>query len=171
MQWFFIFGAGRYWNFLDVFFVTAGFLELAVDCAEAFEVNYLRALRLLRLLRAATPLHYEPIFGRLRLMFLALGGCLQSLLWVVVLLAFSMYLFAVVFLNIATSYVRSSPGADLDFDTMTTFFGSMHMTLLTLVMCVLGGVSSWEAERTFLNVSPFCSVVLLVCVAPMVLAL
>ena len=156
MQWFFIFGAGRYWNFLDVFFITAGFLEMAVRGREAFEVNYLRALRLLRLLRAATFLRYEPVFGRLRLMMLASEGCLHYLLWVVVLLAFSMYLFAVVFLNT---------------DTMTRFFGSVHMTLLTPVMCVLGRVSSWEAERTFLNVSPFCSVVLLLCVALMVLAL
>jgi len=171
MRWFFIFGAGHHWNFLDVLFVTAGLLEMAVDGGESFEVNYLRALRLLRLLRAATLLRSEPIFGRLRLMLLALGGCLQSLLWVVVLLAFSMYLFAVVFLNTATSYVRSSPEEDLDFDTVTTFFGSMQMTLLTLSMSVLGGVSWWEVERTFLNVSPFCSVLLLVYVALMVLAL
>jgi len=165
-----IFGPGNLWNLLDVFFVAAGFLEILLD-EGAFEVNYLRALRLLRLLRTTTLLRSEPIFSRLRLMLLALGGCLQSLLWVVLLLVFSMYLFAVVFLNTATSYVRSAPEADEDFETMTTFFGSMHMTLLTLGMSVLGGVSWWEVERTFLKVSPFCAVMLLLYVTIVVLAL
>ena len=95
MRWFFIFEAGHHWNFLDVLFVTAGILEIVDEGGGLFDVNYLRGLRLLRLLRAATLLRSEPIFSRLRLMLLALGGCLHSLLWVVVLLSFSMYLFAV----------------------------------------------------------------------------
>jgi len=172
LRWFFFFGVDHLWNLLDVVFVAAGFFELAAEDRDIVDVNHVRALRLLRVLRATTTLlRSHSIFGRMRLLLLALGGCLQSLLWVVSLLVFSMFLFAVVFLNSATSYVRSKPEAGLDFDTMTTFFSSMPMTLLTLGMSVLGGLSWWELERTFLNVSPLCSGLLLVYVAIMILAL
>merc|ERR1712136_167762 len=81
------------------------------------------------------------------------------------------YLFAVVFLNFATTYVGTRPNQDENFEMGTTFFSSMGMTLLTLIMSILGGVSWWDVEKVFLEISPFCAVLLVLYVALMMLAL
>jgi len=157
------------WNLLDLACVVAGIMEVAVD-EGTLEVNYIRALRLLRMLRTLRVMRSLSVLSRLRLMLLAISDSILSMLWLCVLLIFIMYLFAVIFLNLLTSYVSDAPvGSDIQ--TVTRFFKSMAMTLLTLSMSITGGLSWWEVEQMFIDVSPLSAVLMVLYVTLMVLVL
>lgn len=67
---------------------------------------------------------------------------------------FMFFLFAVLFMQGVSQYIIDAGPSDTNVGDMQLFFGSLPMTLLSLFMCVAGGLSWWEIARLLLAVSP-----------------
>jgi len=101
-------------------------------------VNLFRTVRVLK------------VFTDLRMMLLGLVGSLLSLLWCIVMLVFTLYMFALVFLQGTATYFRdhfdliTGPNVDKVHADLKDWWTGLDRTMLTLYMAATGG-EDWGA--------------------------
>ena len=111
------------------------------------------------------------MFMTLRTMLNAIMNSVRSFLWAMVLVWFTMFMFAVAFAQGVTQYAQSSIVADSDMIVLRSHFASLPTTLLTLFMCVTGGVNWWEVFRVLFNINAVFGLLFALYISLMVLAL
>jgi len=160
------------WNIFDSVLVLFSLVEMylyATDVNFSF-IRVLRLFRIVRTLRMVRLLRFAGAFKNLRLMILAIIKSSGPLVFATGILITLMFLFAVLVLSAVTSYVETAVYPDQHADQMHDFFSSMPMTLLTLFMCITGGVNWWEVQKLLLKVHVGYGIMFVVYIAVMFLA-
>ena len=86
-------------------------------------------------------------------MLMAILGSAIPLLWAGLVLVILMFFFGVIFLNGAADYTAEASMGDQNVVQFKLFFSHLPMTLLTLFMCITGGINWWEVQQLFLDMS------------------
>jgi len=157
------------WNLFDFVVVLGGVVEFAFQARMDF--NFLRILRFMRMMRTVEIVRNLYLFSKLRLMLLAVLESIVALSWALVLLVGFMVLLAVLIVQTTATYISTAHSTESAHVVMSKFFHSLPMAVLTLFMCITGGVNWWEIQSAFMDASTFCAVLFPVYVAVMILAL
>ena len=136
----FFFGEDWAWNWLDLFIVaTTDFEYVAKDPS----VRMFRLLRMVRSVRSLRLLANFHMFTKFRVLALAFQHSLLPLTSVCALLFAMFYVASTIFVSGATEYLRSGFPTSEAVAVLYSYFGGLDQTVLTLFMCITGGVS-WE---------------------------
>jgi len=156
------------WNMLDVAAVAASLTEL-IAASGRLNTGFIKLLRLIRMIRTVQVIRAYPAFRELRLMMVAIVDSMLSLCLVMTLLIFFMFFFAIILLQGVTEHLVDADA--LAADTLVRYFHSMNMTVLTLGMCISGGINWGIIEEVFLEISTPYALVLVLYQALMILAM
>lgn len=140
-------GPNAIWNVFDGALVMYTLVNLVAHKSEV-DLTFLRSLRVLRIgkvLRALRVFQALSIVEDLQTMVDSLINCFPKFLWSIVLLAFILYIFALVFTQTAAAYVLNQD--DLQSDEMAKvladldeFFGSVEVSLFSLYKVISFGI-------------------------------
>ena len=136
----FFFGDDWKWSWLDMILVTSSVVELLV-VVDASDVRMLRLLRILRMIRSVRLLRGFRLFSKFRLLTLAIQASLVPLTWACVLLLCMLYVASLVFVNGVSGYLMSGESDQEVTGILYSYFSGVDVTMLTLFMCISGGVS------------------------------
>jgi len=98
----------------------------------------LRTLRMIRIMR------FAATFQHLRLMLLAVLNSIVPLFWAIFFLVFMNFLFAIMFMQATEQYLESGNFNEALLEDMLAYFNPLPKMILTLFMCISGGISWWE---------------------------
>ena len=163
------------WNMLDVLLVTAGITELmassvGVDAESLNSIRMLRLLRLLRTFRSVRILRYLSFFRKFRLLTLAIQNSFVPFFWASFMLFWMLYLVSVVFLHGVADYVESGQADPTHVFELQKSFGRLDCSLLTLFMCITGGMDWNIALQALLHLKSVYGIAFVLFVAAMTLA-
>jgi len=136
------------WNLLDAILVIAALLQLLMDLVyggDSMNVSLSRTIRLFRITRVLRVVRIVRVCQSLRVMIFAIFKSLDVLCWVLVVLLFFKYIFAMIFMHCTISYIESvtdGDGAALDADEYSYLkegFGTIVRAIVTLFECITGG--------------------------------
>jgi len=139
-------GPERNWNVLDMCLVIPSAFESMLTTLD-MNISFIRTLRLLRMLRTLRMIRimrFAATFRHLRLMLLAVLNCIVPLFWAIFFLMFMIFLFAIMFMQGTELYMTSDGFDDAYLHDMTDYLFPLPMMILTLFMCISGGISWWE---------------------------
>lgn len=149
------------WDFLDVFIVGISLIEVAMqtvlDAESSQHVSSTRIIRIARLLlrasRAMRVLRLTKAFSSFRIMLTSVLCSLKSLFWVVAMMLFLMYLFAILFTSATTDFLvtnKSSTNHRTEWEhKLHLHYGSILRSLFTLYKSITGGFN-WEITTELL---------------------
>jgi len=148
-----------YWNLMDIFLVASTYIEWILvgifsssGEGDTVDLSFLKVVRLLRLLRILRILRLVRFFSELRVMANGIVGSAKSLLWACVLLFVVMFMFGLIIMQFAATFL---PYATKDeSDHILKYFGSMPQTLHTMLSAVLGGMDWNDATEPLEPISP-----------------
>lgn len=130
------------WNLFDSSLVVHGIVEVITSWGATQNQNqsFLRVLRLAKMLRILRILRFLQGLRALRLIINSIMGSASAMLWSVLLLAFIIWLFAVVFVQAIAHYLHSSspPGA-AEAAMVRRYWGSLSLSMLSLFQASTGG--------------------------------
>jgi len=162
------------WNCMDLLLVVTSVAEIIISIQKstvnlAF-VRLLRLLRVVRTLRSVRILRVLRLFSKFRMLLGAIQNCLSPLTWACVLLFWMLYMASLVFLNgVAEYFVSGEIEVDV-VEILQNYFGSLDGCLLTLFMCISGGLN-WEvAAFALLKVHVAYGLLFVLFIASMMLA-
>ena len=161
------------WNSFDLALVVSSLVDLTVTSVSANmkRVRTFRVFRIFRSFRFFTLLRgASSLFHKLRLMLLAIPISVVPFFWAVIILLMFVFIFSVIFVDGVATHISDAVTGDPDVDQLRTFFGSMSMALLTLLMSVLGGVSWWEVIEPLMKVNTMFGILFVTFVLVTVLA-
>lgn len=161
------------WNSFDLALVVSSLVDLTVTSVSANmkHVRTFRVFRIFRSFRIFTLLRgASSLFHKLRLMLLAILISAVPFFWAVIILLMFVFIFSVIFVDGVATHISDAVIGDPDVDQLRTFFGSMSMALLTLLMSVLGGVSWWEVIEPLMKVNTMFGILFVTFVLVTVLA-
>merc|ERR1712032_1698865 len=105
-----------------------------------FSARAIRSVRFIRLVRLGRSIHG---IQSLRLFILSMLAAGVSLLWCALMISMILYFFAVCFLNGVTEYFRGGADGTAVEAVMVDMYGNVWSAMLTLFMCVTGGLD-WQ---------------------------
>jgi len=143
------------WNLFDLVLVVMSLTELfsemiAAPIVEGEEdsgegssasMAFMRVIRLMKFMRILRTIRVMRVFKDLAVIFQSLVNSFTALFWCFVMLAFKMYVFALIFLTGMLNHLQEN-GKDINDETMESIisqFGSLPRAMLTLYMSVTGG--------------------------------
>jgi len=135
-------------NIFDSFLVlTSLYYQVSISLMSAggIDLTYMRTLRILKLARILRVIRMARFFMELRLMLNSVLGSFISLFWAFVMLVIVFYIFGLVFVQGAATYLLNN-GADIDSESLVKIhrtFGSVQRAMLSLYKATTGG-SDWE---------------------------
>lgn len=135
-QFFYLWGDNFAWNVFDVIVVSFQIFENAGQRNDA-HLGVFRTVRLVRIMRL---LRVVRLFQELRTIGISMLSSMTSLVWAMMLLGVVNFMFAVVFCQLVAD---SGPGTPHQAD-LERWFGSLWWSVLTMLECVVGGVS-WDS--------------------------
>lgn len=154
----------------SVVFVSALHVVFTLCGITSGFIANLRLLKTVRLYGLCHALKHVRLFAKLTRMISALAHSGEDLFWGSLLLSVISSVFSTFFLQLLTDYVTEATAHDDVVEQLRPYFSSMSSSILTSVMCVTGGVSWWEVEQHFLEVSWFLGGLLVVFVLVMFVA-
>jgi len=160
------------WNIFDAVLVATSVAD-AVLSAVYLNLSFVRVLRVLRLartLRMVRLVRAAAFFRTLRLMLLAIVTSSMPLIWAFICVMGIIYVFGVVFQQGATVHISTAGGQDSNVPLLEEHFDSMPQTLLTLFMCVTGGVSWKEVVDPLISVHWLYGILFVCFISMMLLA-
>jgi len=117
-------------------------------------VTVLRALRVIRIVRIVRVIRILRFFRELRLMVFSIMRCMKALLWVMLVLALTFYIFGIIFTVGTSAELDSiqawSSSATLD---LRDSFATLDRSFLSLFMAMSGG-NDWAYYYTALELLP-----------------
>jgi len=143
--WLFAIGDGWSWNALDFLLVLFSVADIAANGTESSvaAVTIGRLMRLTRFVRLWRITRVMKHFSSLRVVLFPLLGSLGQLFWCSVLIAFIVYVFAVLFLYGAAEHFDEQ-GDSLPADAvsleMREWYSGVHDVMNVLFMCICGGL-------------------------------
>jgi hypothetical protein len=158
-------GPNAVWNIFDGTLVAYALVNLGIDQSEV-DLTFLRSLRVLRVgkvLRAVRVFQALSIVEDLQTMVDSLINCFPKFLWSIVLLAFILYIFALVFTQTAAAYVLGH-GDQLDIHVVADldeFFGSVEVSLFSLYKVISFGIG-WTTLKDAIEPTGLLGQVMLV---------
>jgi len=142
-----------WWNLLDVCVVGFSTIDTVTELVYLTEqerggtglgtLTALRVLRVVRLVRVVKIIRVMRFFRELRMMVYSIFGSMKSLLWVILVLSLTFYMFGIALTSGTTTYLET-PEQWLDKDNedvedVRKYFGSLGSSMLSLFMAMSGG--------------------------------
>jgi len=174
---FYISNKGFGWNLFDTFIVSASIAEEVVafvSSTRLSQASSVRVVRTLRLVRAFRAIRVMRFFRELRIMVSGIMNCGRSVLWASLLISIMTYTFAVLFLQVSSSWLREQDDVGLDCDGdaagVACSVGSSFSTLIegmyTLFKAMSGGSSWGDVSDPLTSIHPlvtfaFCVYIML----------
>eukprot|EP00434_Breviolum_minutum_P026504 symbB.v1.2.023430.t1/scaffold2143.1/size88057/1 len=143
------------WNLLDMVLVLCSVWEAAIEILSALQhiedstlmgfsgLRTVRIVRITRLVRVAKLGRILRFVMALRTLIQSIIYTLKSLIWALVLLALIIYFFAILFTQAVSDRLHDPLAEQLP--EAERYFNSLPEAMLSLFMCISGGVS-WENE-------------------------
>jgi hypothetical protein len=152
------------WNLFDVAIVGSSLVEVIADViADQMEggknrmlnnISVLRVLRIIRLVRVARAIRVMRFFRELRMMIFAICGCMKNLLWVILILTLTFYMFGVGFTSAVVDHLDTiHKWNDESNAPLIESFGTVDRSILSLFMSMSGG-NDWSAYYDALGPLP-----------------
>jgi len=141
------------WNIFD--FVTAILTvveEFDNVLSVELDLSYTRILRGFRMIRILRVIRVLRFFRELRLMVCSIAQSLVSLSWALVLLMAIIYLFTICFMHAVDRYLREGGDEDTRKD-LITWYGSVPVTMYSLLMAISGGVDWFTMVEPLAEIS------------------
>ncbi|CAK0903326.1 unnamed protein product [Prorocentrum cordatum] len=179
------FGGDWHWNVLDLILVSAALLQLVIESMYGSETPNLtvsRTIRLFRVTRVLRVVKVVQICQSLRVMIFSIFKSLDALGWVLVVLMFFKYIFAMIFMHGTISYFEmhlQGGGIDLSLeeeqfwddseahiDYMKCSWSSVDRALLTLFESITGGRDWGEVFISLEKIGPVYGICFLVYESP-----
>jgi hypothetical protein len=150
-----------WWNVLDVFVVFSSILECLMDIiylaaglnrtSGLQNISVIRVLRVVRIVRVARVIRIMRFFRELRIMIYSILGCMKNLLWVVVVLCLTFYIFGVAFTSAVTDKLKTAKEYNAEEnEKLLLYFGTVDRAALSLFMSMSGG-NDWAEYYEQLN--------------------
>ncbi|CAK0888320.1 unnamed protein product [Prorocentrum cordatum] len=139
------------WNWLDFVIVLVDFVETLLAAGTSRGLGFVRVLRTLKVTRVFRVFRLVHFLKELRLIWDCLIGSCRSLFWSVAMMMLIMYMFSIVFVQGATTYLQEHVETDgpalrgdgyhgMDSrEILIAKFGSMSSSVLSLFAAVTGG--------------------------------
>lgn len=135
------------WNLLDFVLVLFSLLDLVSsllvgrdDESGSSNISYMRMLRLLKLAKILRTLRIMKVFRELGQMLESMRSCAISLFWSFVMILFVIFLFALIFLQGLSGYLREHDDVpELEQAEIHRCFGSFAAAMVSLFRAGTGG--------------------------------
>lgn len=141
-----------HWRFLDTFTVVSMLIEVIVNFAmgDAPKVmNLIQIFRVLRIVRVLRLIRVLRFFKDLRIMIESIANSMKSLMWVLIIMVLTFYVFGIVLTQGAIDYLSNNDLWDeADTYPLRKFFGSLDRSVLSLFQAMAGGISWIEVVDT-----------------------
>lgn len=132
-----------HWNTFDFILVSISVVDLVaskvVGADSGSNIGFMRLLRLLKLARIFRSLRSFRFFKSLATLLDSFQKSLIALFWSFVMIAFVLYLFALIFMQGLLECVENDDLDPRDASKIKEHFGSLGGTILTLYMSITGG--------------------------------
>jgi len=153
----FVNGGDWKWNLLDTILVICSLGDLianGLSGGAASNLSMARLLRIFRFMRILRIIRVMRFFQSFRVMVFSIIHSMSSLFWVFVVILFVEYCFGIFFLHGAVEYfaLPESSRSDESETDMKNYFGSIAEVLLTLFMCITGGVDWTEVLKPLMAI-------------------
>jgi len=154
----FCYGEEWMWNLFDTVLVVLSVVDTVLNNLELVGISnlgaarifrFVRFVRLIRLARAVRAIQ------SLRLFILSIFASGLSLIWCALIISVIVYFFAVCFLNGVTEYFRDGAHNAEEEAMMVHMYGSVWLAMVTLFMCISGGVDWRDAMDPLMKVHWF----------------
>lgn len=106
---------------------------------KGMNLKSIRVLRLLRIVRVVRVIRVIRFFREFRMMVLSILGSMRSLVWVVVLLMLTIYIFAIILTQAATGFRADEANPAEEREALEEAYGALTVTMMTLYKAVSGG--------------------------------
>ena len=164
----FFFGDHWRWNWVDFVLAATPAVEVVTDLGRTHRL--FRLIRVFRLVRTVRVLDFLRVFGKFRLLVLAIQQSVVPLTWAIMLIAGLLYLASLIFLDGVSEYLMSGATDREVVGALEQYFANLHRTLLTLFMCSFGGIS-WESViDIMMNIHGVYGLIFVLFIASMMLA-
>jgi len=158
---------GWAWNVFDLSLVVMQLAEeiayLVASSSSGLDGSLLRTLRILRAVRVVRVLRVMAFAENLQLLVSCILHSMSPFIWACALLILMIYIFSIYLTQIIISHILESDVSESGQNDLRTYFGSVPLSMLTLLAALLGGVDWIDAIRPIMeHVSVWlgCSVVL-----------
>eukprot|EP00928_Gymnodinium_smaydae_P020336 TRINITY_DN17862_c1_g1_i1.p1 TRINITY_DN17862_c1_g1~~TRINITY_DN17862_c1_g1_i1.p1 ORF type:complete len:914 (-),score=216.55 TRINITY_DN17862_c1_g1_i1:106-2787(-) len=151
--YFFCFGAETYWNWFDLLLVMLSWqdayltffvpLDAFQDDETGSNFGFMRIFRLAKLAKILRAVRVIKVFRELSLILDSFKKSACSLFWCFVMLAFVLYVFALIFLQGLAAHLATSTVTPEDKALALKWFGSVDVSMCTLYKAVTGG-NDWD---------------------------
>ena len=143
--------------FVDAVVLIVGGVEIVLSLfgVSSSIIRNLRLLKIARLTKLFYALKRVRFFTKMTRMISALVYSGEDLFWGSAFLSMIASFFALLFSQFVMEYVSEATADDEVVDELRPYFSTMPRSILTCLMCVTGGLSWWEVERHFLEISWF----------------
>eukprot|EP00929_Paragymnodinium_shiwhaense_P042264 TRINITY_DN21893_c0_g1_i1.p1 TRINITY_DN21893_c0_g1~~TRINITY_DN21893_c0_g1_i1.p1 ORF type:complete len:726 (-),score=123.69 TRINITY_DN21893_c0_g1_i1:344-2521(-) len=152
------------WNVFDTCLVFSGLVEemigSIIQSKPEVSANVLRLFRILRLVRIIRVVRVLNFFKDLRIMVSGILNSIQPMMWALLILLFTMYVFAVGLMQFVSEEVEAravdpslAKTTESEFKTMMTLYGSLPASLDTLYQTISGGIDWGNASRPLKSVN------------------
>jgi len=146
----FMCGEFRAWNYVDVVLVSVSVLELALEwLGSETKFAYARAIRIAKATRVFRAMRIMKLFRPLRILVYTIMETFRALLWPMLLLSLIIYVFGVIFTQMASHEMASKTSDDPL--PLEQYFGSLMLSTATLFQSVTGGVDWLYVMNTLLQ--------------------
>mmetsp|Transcript_73673 Transcript_73673/g.204879 ORF Transcript_73673/g.204879 Transcript_73673/m.204879 type:complete len:649 (+) Transcript_73673:54-2000(+) len=169
-------GKHNLWNLFDLVVVTSSILEYIFNSIH-INVTYIRILRLLKTFRALRIVRLLRTFRALRVMLISIMNSLYPLMWALVFLAMTIFLFSILFLSGVTSFFDGLV-QDADYslesrhlDAIRLHFSSFPAMAMALFEAISAGLDWWELQVAFTCISDAWGIVFVFYIATMLVGI
>jgi hypothetical protein len=155
------------WNAFDTFIILCSLSEeivQAISSTRLSQISSVRVVRTLRLVRALRAIRVMRVFRELRIMVSGIMNCGKSLLWASLLIAIMTYTFAVLFLQVSSSWLKEQGATSFlgcgSSDqagaacSVGSSFSSLIEGMYTLFKAMSGGSSWGEVSDPLTSIHP-----------------
>ena len=149
---------GWAWSWLDVTVVVSSWVELTAELATqsggdgeaSSNLRIIRIFRITRLLQTVRSLRLIRFLSALRTLVYSMVGAAKSLFWTLLLLGLVLYIFSILFTDVAVHYVKTQSGDSIQVAELTKHFGSVSQSMSTLYRSCLAGIDWHEPADSLL---------------------
>lgn len=143
-----------WWNLLDIVVVFNGWLEMVLDAIARLtdaqtsnvlgSISALRLLRIVRIVRVVRVIRIMKFFRELRMMIYSILGSMKNLMWVMMVLGVTFYLFGVTFTGAVINHLQTIDDWNAEKNSnLLEFYGTVDKSALNLYMAMSGG-NDWS---------------------------
>lgn len=160
------------WNIFDFGIVLVAWLEIAIKTlgVKTVSTSFLRILRFFKISRVLRMFTAVRMFKEIRIMVDSLCGCFSIFVFCTLILSIFLSIFAIFFVQGATSYIESEAASPAVADKLRDQFGSVAVGMLSLFKCASGGDDWTVFHDTVAELGPMYNLLFIIFIGSYVLA-